>query len=190
MLFASTNLGKIKEVKEILNIDIKSLNDIDKNINIIESGNTFLENAIIKAKTVYNETNIPTIADDSGLEITCLNGFPGVRTHRFLKGNDHDRNQKILKLMQDKSNRTCYFTCSIAYFDGINLITKEYKLEGSIAYREKINMGFGFDSIFLYKGKYLSDMTIEKKNKISPRNKALEMLKVDKNFQKNIDLSN
>ena len=190
MLFASTNLGKIKEVRKILNIDIKSLNDLDEKIEIEETGKTFLENAILKAKVVYQRTGIPTIADDSGLEITCLNGFPGVRTHRFLNGSDRHRNQEILKLMKNKSNRTCYFTCSIAYFDGINLITKEYKLEGSIAYREKINKGFGFDSIFLYKGKYLSDMTIIEKNKISPRSKALEMLKVDKNFQKNIDLSN
>jgi len=190
MIFASTNLGKLKEVKEILNIDIKSLNDINKNIEIIESGNTFLENAIIKAKKVYNETHIPTISDDSGLEIEALNGFPGVNTHRFLKGSDKDRNQEILRLMKDKSNRSCYFVCSIAYFDGINLITKEYKLKGNIAYKEKINNGFGFDSIFLYNGKYLSDMTLKEKNEISPRKNALEKLKVDKIFQKNIDFSN
>ena len=190
MLFASTNLGKIEEVKNILNLDIKSLNDLDYKINIKETGNTFLENAIIKAKEVYKKTNIPTIADDSGLEIDVLNGFPGVKTHRFIDGSDHDRNIEILRLMKNKKNRTCYFTCSIAYFDGINLITSEYKLKGEIAIKENINMGFGFDSIFLYKGKYLSDMNIEEKNKISPRRLALEKLKDNEFFKKNIDLSN
>ena len=188
MLFASTNLGKINEVKEILKTNIKSLNDINKKIEINETGNTFLENAIIKAKTIYSITNIPTISDDSGLEIDALNGFPGINTHRFLNGSDTLRNQEILRLMKDKKNRTCYFTPCIAFYDGINLITYEYKLKGNIALKEKINNGFGFDSIFLYNGKYLSDMTIIEKNKISPRRKALEKLKVDKNFKKNIDL--
>jgi len=92
--------------------------------------------------------------------------------------------------MKGIKNRTCYFTCSIAYFDGINLITKEYKLEGCIAEKEKINNGFGFDAIFLYQGIYLSDMKLEEKNMISPRRLALENLKLDKNFQKNIDFHN
>ncbi len=183
MLFASTNLGKINEVKEILGVNIKSLNDIKK-IEIIENGNTFLENAILKAKEVYKQTGIPTISDDSGLEIPALNGFPGILTHRFLDGPDTRRNQEILRLMKNKKNRICYFTCSIAYFDGMNLVTYEYKLKGCIAYKEKINNGFGFDSIFLYNGKYLSDMTIIEKNNISPRRKALEKLKVDKFFKK------
>ena len=190
MIFASKNLGKIKEVKDILKIDIKSLNDINKEITINEYGNTFLENAILKSKEIYNQLGIPCIADDSGLEIDALNGFPGVKTHRFLAGSDSERNQEILKLMKDKDNRTCYFTCCIAYFDGINLITSEYKLKGTIALEEKINKGFGFDSIFLYNNKYLSDMDLDEKNKISPRRFALEKLKVDKNFQKNIDFHN
>jgi len=176
MIFASNNLGKVKEVKDILGIDIKSLNDIDKNIQIEETGNTFLENAIIKAKAIYNQTNIPCIADDSGLVIPALNGFPGVKTHRFLDGSDSRRNQEILKLMKDIKDRTCYFTCSIAYFDGINLETFEYSLEGRIALKENINNGFGFDSIFLYNGKYLSDMSMQEKNDISPRKIALNEL--------------
>ena len=190
MIFASNNLGKIDEVKNILKVNIKSLNDLDKKIEIKENKSTFLENAILKAKEVYNETKIPTISDDSGLEIDCLNGFPGVNTHRFLNGTDSDRNQEIIRLMKDKINRTCYFTCSIAYFDGINLITSEYRLKGEIAKIEKINQGFGFDSIFLYNGKYLSDMTIDEKNKINPRKKALEKILDNKIFQKNIDFHN
>ena len=187
MLFASYNLGKVKEIKEILGIDIKSLEGLEENFEIVENGKTFLENASLKARYVYEKTKIPTIADDSGLVIPTLNGFPGVMTHRFLEGNDHDRNQEILRLMKNKESRICYFTCAIAYFDGINLISKEYSLEGEIAPYEKINNGFGFDSIFLYKGKYLSDMSMSEKNEISPRRIALSKLKLDKNFQKNID---
>lgn len=192
MLFASNNLGKVKEVSEILKTNVLSLKDIDKKIEINENKETFMENAILKAKEIYKQTGLPTLADDSGLEIEVLNGFPGVLTHRFLGSDktDSDRNQAILDLMKDKTNRTCYFTCSLAYFDGINLITEEYRLKGSIADSEKINQGFGFDSIFLYEGKYLSDMTLDEKNKISPRQIALTNLAKDKNFQKNIDFIN
>lgn len=187
MIFASTNTGKIKEVKDILNINILSLNDINKKIDIDENGKSFLENAIIKAKEVYKHTLIPTISDDSGLEIVSLNNFPGVKTHRFLKGTDNDRNKKILEMMENIKDRTCYFVCAIAYFDGINLETFEYRLKGTIAKTIKEDNGFGFDSIFLYKGKYLSEMTLEEKNKISPRKNALLKLKNSNFFQKNVD---
>ncbi|MBR3660666.1 MAG: RdgB/HAM1 family non-canonical purine NTP pyrophosphatase [Bacilli bacterium] len=190
MILASNNLEKVKEIREILGIDIKSLNDLDKKIEIKENGTTFLENASLKAKEVYIQTGIPCIADDSGLEIEALNGFPGVKTHRFLNGTDSNRNQEILRLMKNKKNRTCYFTCAIAFFDGINLETYEYSLKGTIAQVERINNGFGFDSIFLYNNKYLSDMTTSEKNKISPRKIALTKLKLDKNFQKYIDFKN
>ena len=190
MLFASNNLGKIKEVKDILKIDIKSLKDINQNIEVIEDQETFMENAIKKAKKIYELTGIPTIADDSGLEIDALNGFPGVLTHRFLGKNssDSDRNQEILKLLQNKENRTCYFTCCIAFYDGINLITHEYRLKGEISKYEHINNGFGFDSIFLYNNKFLSDMSLDEKNQVSPRKIALTNLAKDKIFQKNLDL--
>lgn len=189
MLFASNNLGKVQDVEEILKCKVLSLKDIDQKIKIKETGETFMDNAILKAKEIYKLTNIPTIADDSGLEIPSLNGFPGVLTSRFLGPNktDSEKNQAILKMIAGK-NRTCYFVCSIAYFDGINLETSEYRLEGTIADTEKIGNGFGFDSIFLYKGKYLSDMTLEEKNLISPRRNAILNLKKQKNFQKNVDL--
>ena len=187
MIFASYNLGKIKEVESILKTKVMSLNDLKIDIEINENGKTFKENASIKAKTIYNLTKIPTIADDSGLEIIALNGFPGINTHRFFKGSDSDRNQEILRLMKNKKNRTCYFTCCMAYYNGISLITSEYHLKGNIALKENINNGFGFDSIFLYKGKYLSNMNLIEKNKVNPRRFALEKLKQNKKFQKNVD---
>ncbi len=189
MLFASNNLGKVKEVEDILKVKVMSLKDINKDIKVNENGNTFLENAIIKAKEVYKITKIPTIADDSGLEITALNNFPGVLTNRFLGSNksDSEKNQALLKMMEGKKDRTCYFVCSFAYFDGINLETSEYRLNGMVANSEKIGNGFGFDSIFLYNGKYLSEMTLKEKNQISPRRFALEKLKESKKMQKNVD---
>lgn len=189
MIFASKNSGKIKEVREILNFNILSLNDLNNDIIIEENENTFMKNAIKKAYKVFKETNIPTIADDSGLEIKALKGFPGILTNRFLGENktDSERNQEILKLMKDKKNRTCYFTCCIAYYDGIHLITKKYRLKGNISTYEHINNGFGFDSIFLYKDKFLSDMTIIEKNEISPRKLALKKLIKDKKFKKHCE---
>ena len=108
MLFASNNLNKVLEVENILNRKILSLKNLDFKINVLETGKTFNENAIIKAKEIYELTKIPTIAEDSGLEIPILNGFPGVKTNRFLGSNktDSDRNQKILEMMQDKNDRT------------------------------------------------------------------------------------
>ena len=92
--------------------------------------------------------------------------------------------------MEKKKNRTCYFTCSVAYYDGINLITSEYRLKGTLATSEHLNNGFGFDSIFLYNGKYLSDMSLKEKNEISPRRMALLKLMKSKKFKKNVDLIN
>lgn len=188
MLFASNNLNKVLEVENILNRKILSLKDLDFKINVLETGKTFNENAIIKAKEIYELTKIPTIAEDSGLEIPILNGFPGVKTNRFLGSNktDSDRNQKILEMMQDKNDRTCYFTSCFAYYDGKNLQTFTSSLKGTIAYEEHINMGFGFDSIFLYNNEYLSNMSISNKNKISPRTSSLK--KLQDFLQKNIDL--
>ena len=191
MLFATTNLGKVKEVEDILKTKVLSLNDLIYIIEVDENGKTFLENAIIKAKTIYEKTKIPTLAEDSGLEIEVLNGFPGVLTNRFLGENktDSEKNQALLNMMKDKENRNCQFVSAFAFYDGKHLETSESVLKGTIAYREQINMGFGFDSIFLYKDKFLSDMTIPEKNKISPRQKALKNLG-NIFLQKDIDLIN
>jgi len=179
MIFASNNLDKVKEIENILGEKVLSLKDIKEKIEIDENKDTFLENAILKAKEVYKKTGIKTIAEDSGLEIPALNGFPGVLTKRFLGPNktDSDRNQEILLLMQDKKTRTCYFTSCFAFYDGINILTSTYKLKGEIARCEHIEKGFGFDSIFLYKKKFLSSMSLEEKNKISPRKFALLLAK-------------
>lgn len=181
MLVASNNANKVLEFENILGFKVKSLRDLNMEIVVSENGKTFRENAILKAKEIYEKTKVPTLADDSGLTIGALNGFPGVFTNRFLglKASSQDRNQDILRRMEGIRNRECYFEVALAYYDGVNLIVKEAKLAGEISYYEHLNQGFGFDSIFLYKGKFLSDMTLNEKNRISPRRIALEKLKLE-----------
>ena len=189
-----SEMGYVKGEHDVMQMKVKRFKDEIFNDLVgtfDENGKTFLENAIIKAKTIYEKTKIPTLAEDSGLEIEVLNGFPGVLTNRFLgeKKTDSEKNQALLNMMKDKDNRNCQFVSAFAFYDGKHLETSESVLKGTIAYREQINMGFGFDSIFLYKDKFLSDMTIPEKNKISPRQKALKNLG-NIFLQKDIDLIN
>ena len=94
MIFASNNKGKINEIKNIFKeYEILSLKDANVNIDISENGQTYYENALIKAKTIYELTRIPTIADDSGLEILGLNNYPGINTHRIC---DDDTKRNLL----------------------------------------------------------------------------------------------
>lgn len=186
LLLATNNEGKLKEIKEILlEHEIISLKQIGCNIEVIEDGNTFEENAIKKAKTIYNETKISTIADDSGIEIEALGGWPGVKTARFL-GNDkagneyaRERNEYILQKMKDipkEKRKVKHITC-IAYCDksGVKVVRGEQS--GYIATEPKGTNGFGFDEIFeLSNGKTMAEIEKEEKNKISSRKKALENL--------------
>ena len=120
MIFATNNSGKLREVREILKgYDIKSLKDVNLEVDVLEDGDTFYDNAYKKAKYVYDLVGIPVIADDSGLCIDVLDGFPGVMTNRFL-GNDvsdEERNLALIDKMKsytDNDRRVC-FICNIVY---------------------------------------------------------------------------
>ena len=148
----------------------------------MEDGKTFKENALKKAKEVFKATNIPSIADDSGLCIDALNGFPGINTARFLgeSASDEDRNNYILEKMKDKkeSERTAEVVCSIAYVDFKNEFIVEGVIKGKIPYQKRGNNGFGFDPIFeLENGKTLAELEDFEKNNVSSRKIALEKLK-------------
>ena len=181
MIIASNNQGKITEIKELLtNYEIKSLKEANINIDIPEDGTTFYDNALKKAQAIYNLTKTPILADDSGLCIKYLNNWPGVETHRFLNGTDRDRNNYILNKMKDipKDERTCEFICTLIYYDGTNIIEGKGVLEGTISETPKGSNGFGFDEIFLLENnKTLAEISLEEKNKISARHKALVDLK-------------
>lgn len=186
-IFATNNQGKMKEVRMILSDlcdNIISLKDAGINVEIIEDGNTFEENAIIKAKTIMEYTDEITMADDSGLEIDAFNKEPGIHSSRFLgEETPYDvKNQYILDKLQDVKyeERTARFVCAISCaFPGGKLITKRGVIEGIIGYEIKGDNGFGYDPIFFLPefNCTSAELSPEQKNQVSHRAKALEAIK-------------
>ena len=172
---------EVEEIKQILkDYNLLSLKDIGCKVNVDEDGKTFEENAIKKAKEISKITNMPCIADDSGLCIDVLNGWPGVHTARFLGENatDEDRNNYILEKMKNEKNRSAKVVCAIAYYYKEDTIVVRGEIEGKIPKEKRGENGFGFDSIFeLENEKTLAELTNEEKNKVSSRKIALEKLK-------------
>ena len=152
MIFASNNKGKLREIKDIfVDYEIKGLKESNIDIDVLEDGTTFYENASKKAHEIYEITKCPVIADDSGLCLDAFDGWPGVLTHRFLGDDksDHDRNLAIIDKLKDVDNRTAYVVCNLVYYDGEKELVGVGKLEGTITNEERGDNGFGFDSIFL-----------------------------------------
>lgn len=186
IIFATKNKGKIKEIQAILGNDytVKSIEEIGLNIDILEDGKTFEENAIKKATEIMKITNKPVLADDSGLQIDYLNGEPGVYSARYM-GEDTPyeiKNAKILELLKDieEEKRTARFVSVIALaIPNKEPITTIGTIEGIIGYEMKGENGFGYDPIFYipYLEKTSAQLSLEEKNKISHRGKALEQMK-------------
>nr|WP_267918160.1 RdgB/HAM1 family non-canonical purine NTP pyrophosphatase [Borreliella garinii] len=188
LFFATTNENKINEVKNIL--DIPNLNlVIPKSFNIKETGKTFKENSLLKAKALFEilNKNQNVFGEDSGLCIEALNLEPGIYSKRYdtyklcKKLNTNEKNQLILDLMKNEKNRKAYFICNISYISKDKQISNfEGIIKGEIALslNNNKNYGFGYDSIFLTKNnKKLSDLTLEEKNKISHRGIAFSKFK-------------
>lgn len=182
LVIATNNKGKLKEIKEILSeYKILSLEELNVNIDFKEDGKNFKENSLKKAKKIHEITKMPCIADDSGLCIDILNGWPGINTARFLgnEASQEERNKYILEKMKDKNNeeRNAKVVCYIAYVDDENVIVEEGIINGKIANEERGNNGFGFDNIFeLENGKTLAELSSKDKNNVSSRRIALEKL--------------
>ncbi|MFV0233270.1 RdgB/HAM1 family non-canonical purine NTP pyrophosphatase [Empedobacter falsenii] len=181
LIFATHNNNKVKEVTKMLPsyLSMKSLTAIDFFEEIEETGETFEENALLKAKTIFNKTGKNVFADDSGLVIEALDGAPGVYSARYAgTGKDEDNIAKALKELDGKTNRKAYF---ISIFCLI-LNEKEYffegRVNGTIATEIMGNNGFGYDPIFIPDGfsKSFAQMTPKEKNAISHRGKAIEKL--------------
>ena len=182
IVVASNNKDKIEEIKEILkNYKIISMKEAEINIDIEENEKTFEKNAIVKAEAIAKKlTGKMCIADDSGIEIEYLKGFPGVLTKRWHKGTDRERNLKLIEKLKgvQGQKRKVTFTVAIALSDGEKTVCKTGKINGFIAEMVKGENGFGFDEIFeLETGKTLAELTKEEKNKISARKIALKKLK-------------
>ncbi len=182
IVIASGNKGKIKEAQEILKeYKIIPMNELGIEIDVEEDKNTFEGNAIKKAETIANELNGKMcIADDSGIEIEYLDGFPGVYTKRWHAGTDRERNLAIIEKLKGvpKEKRKIKFITAIAISNGKNTKTAVEYIEGYVTEEIRGENGFGFDEIFeLENGKTLAELSQEEKNKISARKKALESLK-------------
>lgn len=186
IIMASGNKGKIKEAQDILReYIIIPMKELGVAIDVEEDQKTFEGNAIKKAQAITKELNGKMcLADDSGIEIEYLNGFPGVYTKRWNKGTDRERNLAIIEKLKNvpKEKRKIKFITAIAISDGKNTISAVQYIEGYVSENVRGENGFGFDEIFeLGNGKTLAELTQEEKNKISARKKALENLKMKLN---------
>ena len=184
LIVASTNQGKLKEIRAMLkdiNIEVLSMKDVlNEEIDIEETGTTFKENALIKASTIAKIVNKPVLADDSGLEVDALDKQPGVYSARFL-GHDTSydiKNQYIIDARKDK-DRTARFVCAMALvIPGQEPIIIEETMEGLINDKIEGENGFGYDPIFYFPPCKMTSamMSMEEKNKHSHRAKALKKL--------------
>ena len=188
IVFATGNEGKMREVRLILQdlgFPVLSMKEAGVSLDIEENGTTFAENAMIKARAVWEKTGGIVLADDSGLVVDYLGGEPGVYSARYL-GEDTSyeiKNQAIIDRLADakEEERTARFVSAIAAVlpDGSELVT-EGTVEGLSAHEPAGNGGFGYDPIFYLPeyGVTSAEIPIEKKNEISHRGKALEAMKI------------
>ena len=185
VVIATHNKDKLKELKKgfsTLTIDLVDLFSFPEVGEIIEDGKTLKENALIKAKAVYDITGLPAIADDTGLEVDALGGKPGVFTARFAGENCSysDNVNKMLKVMKNikKIDRGAIFKTVMAFYDGKEELFAEGFVKGIITENKKGLAGFGYDPIFyvVEEGKTFAEMTIEQKNIISHRGRAIKNL--------------
>jgi XTP/dITP diphosphohydrolase len=184
LVVATKNQGKLREVKALLAdypLEVLSLKDFPDLPEIEETGSTFAENALIKATTVAKQTGLLTLGDDSGLEVDCLDGRPGVLSARFAgePASDWRNNQKLLALMAGiaPEKRTARFRCVVAIVEptGQSYLA-EGTCEGRIGYAMVGDQGFGYDPLFIIpeSGLTLAQLDMASKNKISHRSQALK----------------
>jgi len=187
VIFATGNAGKMKEIKLILSgmdIELLSMKEAGIEVDIVEDGDSFEENAMIKAKTIMELTGEVTLADDSGLEVDFLNKEPGIYSARYMGENTpyNIKNKSIIDRLEGArgQDRSARFVCVIAaaFPDGSTFTTRG-TIEGLIGYEEKGDNGFGYDPI-VYIPEYnatTAQLSSQIKNIISHRGKALEQMK-------------
>ncbi len=180
-VLATHNPGKLKEMAGILSrfgVEVVSPKDLGITVDVEETGATFAENAMLKAKAICKAAGLPAIADDSGLCVDALNGGPGVYSARYGgEGlDDKGRYMLLLSSMRGQPTRAAHFACAIAcaFPDGETL-TAEGRCDGTIAFAPMGEGGFGYDPVFFVpeKAKTFGQLTDEEKNGISHRGKAL-----------------
>lgn len=182
---ATTNPGKVREIKKILSdYEILSLADVGISVDVEENGETFRENAYIKAYEISKLCNLPVLADDSGLEVEALGGRPGVYSARYA-GEDSPYSVKISTLAEELKDvpeleRRARFACAVCLIlpDGRKIEAQGLSCPGILLESPRGENGFGYDPVFYCPdyGKTFSEMSMEEKNAVSHRNAALVAL--------------
>lgn len=182
LVFATNNINKVEEVKAKVGkyYYIISLDELGEDVDIPEIGNTLEENAMIKASYVWNKYTSNCIADDTGLEVSALNNAPGVYSARYAGDNKDFRAniEKLLKELDGIEDRSARFRTVIALIKDGKKFLFEGIVEGQITKEARGNGGFGYDSVFQPIGydKTFAELTLEEKNEISHRARALDQL--------------
>lgn len=183
-LLATRNKGKILEIQEVLrglDVEFRYLPDVEDLREAEESGLTFAENARLKAQHYYRLTGITSLADDSGLMVDALEEAPGIHSARFAPS-DAERVEKLLNALKgvEAPDRSARFVCAICLWMGRSSIEVQAMVEGEILQSPKGAGGFGYDPIFHYPplGNTFAELSLEEKNQVSHRARALEKLRV------------
>ena len=183
LLLATGNAGKLREVRSLLapeGIEVVGLAELDTPVEIVEDGETFVDNARKKAKTLHAITGLAVLADDSGLMVDALGGRPGIHSARYAgeHADDAANNVKLLQAMQgvDTKERSAAFVCAMVFIgpDGLETVA-EGRLEGEILSAPQGEGGFGYDPVFRPRSdtRALAQLSLKDKNRISHRHRAL-----------------
>ena len=183
IVVATNNEHKLKEIRDILEgFKILPAREFVEDFNPDETGNSFCENALIKARALKKYVDYPVLADDSGLEVFSLNGEPGIYSSRYsAEGTDRANVEKLLNRLKGKKDRSARFVCCMVLIVGKRVIQKEGYVHGRIIDAPRGNNGFGYDPVFIPDGFELTfaEMESSLKNKLSHRRKALEKIKAE-----------
>ncbi len=181
LVLASGNKGKIKELAVMFpEFEIVGYKTLGFDFEIEENGNSFYENALIKAKTISDIIKLPVIADDSGLTVDALGGAPGIFSARYSgDGDDEHNNSLLLKNLKDKEDRNASFVCCMVYYDDGKILTATGKTDGKILYSAQGENGFGYDPLFFSYdiNKCFGVASEQEKNSVSHRFRAVSKLK-------------
>jgi XTP/dITP diphosphohydrolase len=193
VMVATTNTDKLAEYAQLFlsypNLEFAGLEEIVSNPSqlslVEENGKTYYDNAHAKGRIAHLASKLPTLSDDTGIEVDALDGRPGVRSHRYAmpragETQDIANNKKLLTELNGipKDKRTARFTCTLCFFVEGVVLTSTASIEGTILEAPRGTHGFGYDALFLVKGidKTLAELTLEEKNKISHRAKAFHQI--------------
>lgn len=181
ILIATHNLHKKEEIQQILGSEfsVKTLTDYSIHEEIVEDGQSFAENAEIKAKYCFEKTGVASIGDDSGLVVEALDGRPGIFSARYAGDHDFQKNiDKVLEEMKGVENRRAYFITVLCFYDASGPQFFEGRVYGTLLTENKGHKGFGYDPIFVPESynQTFAEMPAEQKNKISHRKNALDQL--------------